>query len=235
MLYCYFGNDDEKVRGAARKTVSAMRAKRPDAGFFTLSGDAWNDAAFKELLFGSGLFDAKHIVLFEDVLRHEGIRRVVLENMRELAESPNGFVFAGAVPDKKTIAAFEAHAAEVREFSKKEARDASVFRLADAFGERDRKKTWILFCDEREKGTSPEEIIGALAWKVRTVLFARLASSASEAGLAPFVYARAKKSAGKWREDELVAASGDILELFHGIHSGGGDPYDAIETFLLSV
>ena len=81
----------------------------------------------------------------------------------------------------------------------------------------------------------PEEIHGILFWQVKSIVLASRTKSATEAGLNPFVYSKAKSFAENFNQQELDKILEDIVRLYHDAHRGLHDFETAMEIFILSL
>ena len=62
MIIFIYGTDTDKIRKISRKHLDTLIGKRPDAGFFKMDDETFNETKFEELIFSQGLFDKKFIV-----------------------------------------------------------------------------------------------------------------------------------------------------------------------------
>ena len=113
--------------------------------------------------------------------------------------------------------------------------DFNVFALTDALGERDRKKLWTLYQRAKYAEVSPEEIHGILFWQVKSMLLAKNAKNAEEAGLKPYPF---KKSVGflkHYTGGEVEHLSRKLLSVSHDARRGLHDFDIALERFVLNI
>lgn len=92
--------------------------------------------------------------------------------------------------------------------TKKEPSDP--FALANALGKRDRKNLWLLYRKAIDDGASPEQLVGMLAWKARSMI--------------------AKEST-----EEAKKLSRDIIGVYHESRRGGGDMELLLERLILTL
>lgn len=92
---------------------------------------------------------------------------------------------------------------------------SNPFDIANAYGARDRIKTWTLYMSTIEKGEAPEAIAGMLFWKIKTML----AGSFTK----PFT------------RPELLQASSSLVDIYHKSHRGECDMEQALEQFILTT
>jgi hypothetical protein len=111
----------------------------------------------------------------------------------------------------------------------------NIFALADAVGQRDSFKAWSLYRQAVDAGTPPENIIGTIFWQLKSMILASEASSASEAGLSPFVFSKAKKAATKYSSPELHDLTKKFVTLYHDGHRGEVDLESGVERVLFGL
>lgn len=236
MLYFIHG-DMEKAIGKARLTVDALLSRQPNAARFKLDSDHWSDAEFQEFLGGQGLFSERYIVELRRVFEREDIAETVRGSLAELAASPNVFIWVEASVTAADLKKIEKHAAKVQECSVRPAKqrvDYSLFPLADALGERDKKRLWVGYIDALNHA-AVEEIHGVLFWQVKSMLLALRAPTAEDAGMKAFPFSKAKRFAKNYNEAELVQLSRAMLEVLHEARRGSHDFSIALERLLLTV
>jgi DNA polymerase III delta subunit len=256
MFYFLHGDNSRAVAEKANSLVAELIKKKPDASFFTLTDENWNDAVIEEYVASQGLFENKYIVLVKNIFSGPGIsaadkkarREVFLEKIGAFAESPNIFIVAEDVTDKVSLKKIEKHAQKVQEFSDKKSDSAGsakrsgkntdkdefkIFDLADALGARDKKRLWTLYRQAVDAGKVPEEIHGILFWQMKNMIIAARTKTATEAGLNPFVFDKAKRYASNFSEPELRAILGQLVSVYHDAHRGIHDFETALEVFIL--
>jgi|SRR3989344_1089698 len=242
MLYFFYGTDTDKVRARARGVIAAMKKKRSDAEYFRITTESWSPASFEEFISGQGLFERKFIVFADGVLENTEAKEWVTSRLTEIKESENAFIFLERKIDAASLKKIEKAAQEAKKFdvassgiSQWGSKEFHVFSLADALGERDRKRLWVLLAESFMHGETPEAISGVLFWQVKSMLAAQNAHSASESGLKPFVYMKSKRYALAYTPEELQKLSREILSLYHDSHRGIHDFETGLERFALSI
>lgn len=241
MLYFFYGTDTEKARAHARAVIAVMQKKRPDAQYFRVTSENWNTASFEELVGSQGLFEQKIIVFADGIFEIKEAKEFMLAHASELAESENAFVFLEKSADAASVKKISKAAREVKEFASAETRskralgEFNVFSLADALGNRDKKEMWVKLSEALMSGASGEEISGVLFWQVKAMLAAREASSASAAGLSPFVFSKSKRYATKYSFNDLAQLSRSILSSYHDAHRGLTDLSVSLERLALKL
>jgi len=109
----------------------------------------------------------------------------------------------------------------------------SIFSLADALGERDKKRMWVLYREAIDLGISPEEIVGTLFWQVKMILLAHRVKKATDAGVKDFPFSKAQRYAKNYSLDEIQKLSSDIISIYHEAHRGKVDFEIELEKLIL--
>lgn len=253
MIYLFLGTDKEKARKQANALVLTAKKKHTEADFFKLTAENFSDSKLQELISNQGLFYSGSIVFADSVLANEEFGEVILKNLKEIKESPNFFVFLEEKLNKKELEKFEKYAEKVLEYKKAERKltkkeelaqrgeKIDFFEFANALGERDKKTLWALYQDALFEGVPAEEVHGIFFWQVKAMLSALKSSSASDAGLKPFVFDKSNRYAknfGKTKEEaleKLTQMSQTLFEMYHEAHRGNSDFFVALEKFVLGV
>ena len=238
MLYFFYGSDKDTAREKMNALTEALRKKKPDAELFRIDPENWNEAKLQELTAGQGLFNNSYIVQVVSLFENKEAKEIFVDRLEEIAESPNVFIVLEGEVDKKTLLAITEVAEKVQLFERKEGKkkpDFNIFSLTDAFGRRDKKNLWVLFQKAVASGAVPEEIHGILFWQLKSMLVASRATSAGSAGLAPFVFSKAKSFLKNYTEEELKKLSSKFVTLYHDAHRGIHDFEVALERLILQL
>lgn len=146
---------------------------------------------------------------------------------KELAQSPNTFIFEEEKLLKGPTTALEKAGAEiVIEKLPNSARLSAgrqgfdPFGLTFAFAARDRKKLWLGLMQAFKSGEKAEAVAGLLNWKVRQELERLPANSAGASGA---------------KREELVNLSRQLVYMYHDSHRGMGDLELLLERFALRL
>ena len=243
MLYVFHGTDTAAAADKANALVTSLRTKRPDATYVRIDGDTWSPAVVQEHVGGQGLFSNKYIVFLDRVTENRSAKEELPDLVSLMKESTNIFiVLEGKVlADLKKV--FEKNAEKVvvcegKSASAKATADKeefNVFALGDALGSRDPFKSWTLYRQAVENGLEPENIIGTLFWQVKSIILAKGASTAAEAGLNPFVFGKAKRYAGNYSDTELQTLLKQLTNVYHDAHRGLRNAELAVEGMMLRV
>lgn len=235
MLYFLYG-DVQKAAHKAQGLVDSLLARQPDAGRFKLDGERFDVSEFEGLLGGQGLFSARYIIELRRIFDDATASDTVIGALAELAESPNVFIWVEPSVTAGHAKRIEKYAAKVQEFTVREKPkiEYNAFALADALGERDKKKLWMGYIDALEQ-LPVEEIHGTLFWQVKSMLLATKCETAAEAGMKDFPFNKAKRFAKKFTLDELLRLSRELLAVSHDARRGQHDFAIALERWVLSI
>ncbi len=239
MLYFFYGKDKGTAREKANALIGSLRKKKPDAELFRIEPENWNEARLEELISSQGLFNNSYIVQVVSLFENKEAKEAFVDKLGEIGESANIFIVQEEEVDKKTLLAVAEVAEKVQLFNTPktgEKPDFNIFSLTDAFGKRDKKKLWVLFQKAVASGAVPEEIHGILFWQLKSMLIASAAKTAGEAGLAPFVFTKARSFLKNYSsKEELQQLSSKFVSLYHDSHRGIHDFEIGLERLILTL
>lgn len=237
MFYFIYGSDSIKVSEKAKNLVDGMLSKKPDASLFKLTSDRWSSAEFQELIAGQALFESKYIVQISRILDEKEANEVVMENLEALKNSDNVFIWTENEVDKKLLEKIEKYAEKVQELNSKQVfkkPEFNIFSLGDALGNRDKKKLWMLYQDALNY-FAVEEIHGTLFWQVKNICISIKEKSATESGIKPFVFNKAKSFSKNYKEEEVYNMLNKLSKISHDSRRGIHDFEIALEKFCLEI
>jgi DNA polymerase III delta subunit len=238
MIYLFYGNNQDMARIKATALVESLQKKRPDASFFKLTEDNWNEAVFDEYLAGQGLFVAKYIIQANNLLGNKEIREYVEDRLAAMKEAEHIFVLVEDELPASIYKKLEKNAEKILECSSEEKaakREFNLFSLTDALGARDRKKLWMLYREAADGGAVAEEVHGVLFWQVKSMLVAAQSADMKAAGLSPFVYNKSKGYAKNFKKEELAGLAVSLMSLYHEAHRGATNFELGLEKWVLEV
>jgi DNA polymerase III delta subunit len=238
MIYLMHGTDHEKSREKTRTLTDALQKKKPDALFYRITTQNYEENPLSFLVAGQGLFASKYIVLYDNVFESKEIKGEIVEALKEIKESENIFIFLEKDLDKKTLDKITKHAEKVQEFEQKEKakkKEYNPFAISDALLSRDKKRLWMLLMEAKKKGNAAEEIHGIIWWQVKALKLASLSKDAKEAELTPFVFSKAKTAAKNFYEKEIGTMLFDLVTMYHEAHRGEVDLWVEMERWGLRV
>lgn len=108
------------------------------------------------------------------------------------------------------------------------------FALADAVGKKSAKEAWVEYIKQVNSGVPIEMIHGSIVAKVRDILLAQKAN-ASDLGIHPFVYQKAKADFKNWDKAKLEQFYDRLVISYHESRMGEDDLALATEKLLLAL
>ena len=243
MIVFVYGSDIDKVNKEATSRLESLRTKRPDAGFFKMDDETFEEVRFEELIFGQGLFDKKFIVHLQRVMENKEARECILTHLEELAESENAFVISENKLTKPTFTkiqkvAYKTYLHELNTVEKKQ-NEFNIFALGDALARKDKKNLWLLYIQALRAGLSPEQIHGTLYTQIKNIaLIKRVEQEGGDPkslGLHPFVVSKTKGFVRNFDEQEIEHFSRRLLHIYHHARAGGDELDSALEKFVLTL
>jgi DNA polymerase III delta subunit len=240
MLYVFHGSNTPLSSHKASALIASLRTKKTDASYVRIEAGQWSPSIIEEHLGGQGLFSNKYIIFLDRVTENSEAKDGLVESVSVMQESPNIFIVLEGKVNAELTKAFEKHAEKIvvsdmgaPTGAPKE--EFNIFALADAVGSRDSFKAWTMYRQAIDRGTEPENIIGTIFWQLKSMMLAAHSSSASESGLSPFVFSKAKKAAGYYSTDELRELTRKFITLYHDGHRGKVNMELGAERILLSI
>lgn len=238
MLYVFYGTDTGKGRAKLAALLNECREADPHTPIERIDGEVLTDELLLELEGLRGLFsNVVVVVLNYPSLTKEG-QKLMLDHALRMATSENLFVIFEGELDQKLLAKLKGVAQKVvayGERGREVIEPTNRFAITDALLRRDRKSLWVLYERARREAVSEEELHGLLFWQVKSMLLAQSATSATEAGLKPFVFSKARSGLVKFKEGELQKLSSDLVRIYHEARRGRHDLGVALERWVLSV
>lgn len=231
MLYCVWGTDRKTVVDQTQHIVFGLRKKRPNAQYYKFE-IPHSVGELEEIISATGLFDDKHIIVIDELWKQEDGKMFIIERVEELTSTPHICILFGSTPDIKTKKVLEEKATKVAIFdTQKEERDTFVFTWVEDVVKRDIQKAWIGLHVLKEAGHSPEAVMGALWWQIRSVAVAQTATSAKESGLSPYVYTKAKRLSKDIQISETIKM---YMDAYTKLHTSPY-PWTYVEKMVLGV
>jgi DNA polymerase III delta subunit len=237
MLYVFYGTDGIKAQQKAIDTLHALQKKAPHASTVKLGGEEVTESSITDAIAEQGLFKSETLVYVD--VRDEGLE-VVLDMAKAAAASSNVvLVLAGKLKadelKKFEKTALAGQAAKCQEFEKEKKEAArNMFAITDLLYEKDAKSLFVELEKMRLEGTTGEEVIGLLFWAAKSMQLAGGSTSATESGLKPFVYQKAKRAASAWGEAGVKSLVQKLAHAPHKSRALGIDLFDELESIVLS-
>jgi hypothetical protein len=234
-MYYFLHGDANKIFKKSQTTAAALLKKKPEASIFKINNENFSIDLMTEMIGGQGLFENKYIIQLSRILENQKNGEIVLGFLEHIKESKNIFIWVEEDVKKPILKKVGKHAAKV-EFSeeiKKAKAKMNIFDLANAFGEKDKKRVWVLY-QKALKEYSPEEIYGTLWWQVKSMLISSKTNNAKEAGMKDFPYKKAKQYCTKYSAGEAEALASELIKVYHHSRVNGEDINQNLEKFILT-
>lgn len=214
MIYLFAG-DDFKKKLENYENFSAKITK--DAEIFSISNTNFGENIFESLLGGAGLFNAKKVIFFSNILEREENEEIIIPRLQDMSDSVDSFVFLEGKLNKTVLDAFKKVRAEINyfEFPKEKKERFNNFLLADALSNRDKLKLWIYFRQATDLGVSLEELTGVMSWKVKDMIL--------------------KKNFYKFKKEELQNIAFMLATILPKSRGDGKDDEASLEKYLLEI
>lgn len=238
MIYLLHGENFEESRKKLHSLVDALLKKEPDSSQFRIDADNYSSEYLEEMVSGQTLFTGRYIVVVDKLFQSKEIGEEVLKELKNIASSENIFIFIEEGLTKAILGRFEKWAEKVQEFSGSEAKvneKFNVFSLTEALSRRDKKGTWVLYQKALNQGVVPEEMHGLLFWQIKNLLMVKDEADPKGLGLNPYVLRKSISSAEKFKKEELVKFSRELVEIPHNARRGLEDFGVSLEKFILSI
>ena len=244
MIVFVYGSDSNKTQRAYKAALESLKKKRPDAGFFVVDDESFDEAVFEEFVFGQGLFDRKVIVHLNRVFQNKDAKEYILKKLSDISESDNAFVIVencldGKVFKKIEKAAYKTDVFELPLKKEKKRGEFNIFALGDAVGERDKKQAWKLLTEAYKTGVAPEQIHGAIFNQIRNCKLLSVAErqkvESGKLGLHPFVIQKTKHSLKKYSDEDQIRILRELVHSYHDARRGGAELDASLEKIILNI
>ena len=239
MIYFLYGEDKDKARIKAHEMIEGLLRKKPDASFFKIDSENWNEARLEEYIGGQGLFSNRYIVFIDSILDITLLKDVFLGKIQQIADSENIFILLEGKIEEKSAENIKKHAEKTQTFEERivDVKDQSfnIFSLSDYLGIKDKKNLWVKFVKAKWAGIEDDQIHGTLFWAIKNIIISKGSQSAKEAGLSPFIFGKSKRYSNNFTLPELRKCQSDLVVIFHQARSGKADLGVALEKFILNI
>jgi hypothetical protein len=223
MLYLFSGDDVKTKHSSYEKFLKTLPK---NAERFVISRNNFDPTQIESLYSGQSLFAKISIIVLQDLLEREETREFITKKLKEIRESENHFIFLESKLPKSILEEFKKAKGEVNVFEAPKDKKASPvglqprekfdnFLIANTFGSRDKLNTWLYFRKALAGGSSLEELVGILFWKIKDMIL--------------------KKNFMKFKEVELKNLASQLSCLLPEARSSGKDAETRLEQFLLEA
>ncbi len=235
MITAFLGGDIPKASHALERALASAKNEHPEALVTRFDDISFDKGRAFESLHSENLFGSANIVVFNGILGNsegEEFYATALE------KTPNIILLREQEPSKELCVLFK-KVGKVEEFPlvKKTEKRENSFILADAVGNRDKKKAWVEFEKIRRRGASMEEVHGTIFWAVKSMYLVAVLpkEEALNTGMKEFTYRNYQNFSKKFLVPELKAKLSDLKEMYHRAHRGEGELDIFLEEFLLHL
>lgn len=205
MMEILVGNDNKAKKSYIKNITKGTEP------VFLASSDS-NRESVLSYANGVSLFGETNVYIISDMLLEIPFKNGDLEIINKSAHT---FIFLEDKLLAQEERAYKKYAKiskfEEKKVLKKEA--VNTFAIADAFANKDKVKTWMLYREAIERGSAPEAISGILFWKIKMMILSNSKSFPIE---------------------RLKRQSSDLVSLYHRSHRGECDFTIGLEQFILS-
>lgn len=240
MISYYWGENEVEARRAARAEVAKRRATSPSSPFIELAGENISLEQLQEAFYSRPLLGGATVVFLDQVLCDSNLNNFVTDNLPVLISSPNQFVFSEDKTGGTLAKAITKVGGQAKEFKlpdnykQMDPEAVKLFAVADAFGNRDRKRAWLLY-HARHDEIPAEEVFWKFAWKVKTLLLVETAQAGSALPLKPYPLSQARRQIKNYKSGELARLSARLVHLYHDARRGLIDFDFALERLILEL
>jgi DNA polymerase III delta subunit len=155
------------------------------------------------------------------------------KDIEQYSVSPHYFVFCVSkllAPERKSLTKVTI----IDCVSSKETKEKfNLFSFTDAFALKNKKDLWVLYQKATRQGISDQEIVSILLWQVRVLLIVARGDE-KDAGINPFVVAKAKKALQSFTEPALEGYMKDLVSMYHDARRSVSLS-NSFERFILSL
>ncbi|MEK7552698.1 MAG: hypothetical protein AAB505_01155 [Patescibacteria group bacterium] len=236
MICLIYGTDRQKVKTEAELLVAAKRAKYPELTIFRFDADKYDPAQLEEVIVGQTLFDQKFVAVFDGLWSLAG--ELLTRSLVAMLNSTNLYLLIESEFDSRLVKKIVAGGGQIKAIKaapRAAPNQPNLFAIADALGERDRKKSWTLFIEASRRGAAAEEIFWKIVWKVKTMLLVRKTPDPDRLELKPFVLNQARRHGRNFADQELEKLSARLVALWHDSRRGVTDFELGLERLLLEI
>ena len=229
MLIISYGH----TRGEIRKFLENKKLLNSTDETHLIDPASWTEESVNALIETRGLFTDKEVFFVDHVISE--LEPPILKDAKLLANSGNLIVFLENEPTKTTEKLEKSAVHVFKAPARKEEKPFNVFSLTDALFEKDKKKLWLLYQRALLENLDPEfDVHRIFFWGVKMLALAKKYGSAISAGISPFVYGKAKKGAGNFKEGDIEKISQELTHVV--LRARAGEEWEfLLERFVLSL
>lgn len=234
MIYIFYGTDREGMVKRTDVLSKSLFSKNPDLSFEKLDADNFDIGKLRDLSETQSLFGNKTLIVLDNVLSNN---EEIFDFLSNLKNSQNIFIIREEKILKPELKKLEKYTEKIEESVLKEGKKEifNTFSFTDAIGERNKKNAWILYEKAIFNGLVPEELFWKVVGQIRTMLLVKKTKNATEAGVHPFVFGKAKGFLRNYKDGELENLSNKLATGYHEARRGEGEIEGLLEKTLLRL
>jgi hypothetical protein len=187
MLFVFYGTDTDKRQNAVKELVNNDLYKAYET--ITLNDLTAKPELLTQYFESTSLFGQAYVVILDGAMMVSEVKDYILSNIETIVDSP-----AVCVISEETILAaerelFKKNAKLCAEYALPKERNQvwTPFAFTERVGMRDKKGAWAMYTEAILHDKSPDEIIGALFWLLKTVSLLTKLPKGAPSGLNPYV------------------------------------------------
>lgn len=217
MLYIFYGEGEIKARDKARRLISGLQQKAPDAELLRITDDTYETVDIDGLLSTQGLFKSNYILFLDNIDSVIlGFSDIQLDRMKQSKHICVVLMGKLNASHKRQV---EKYANKITSYEKSGADPKKdifdVFSMANALRSRDKQELWQQLTEARLSGANAEATTGMLFWAAKDILV--------------------KRQYNKWSTQEAQELVLTLASLPHKARRGGVVLYDSLEEFALKL
>jgi DNA polymerase III delta subunit len=225
---------EELARSALMREVSACRKEHPNAPYARFDSDSTDTANMIEAILATDLFGELGVVVLDAVTLGDDEFTQLYTPLRETVN--NVYIRHSS---EKIISDLKEIGAAISTYKQPEVsfrETGTIFQLADAYTEGDKRTAWMELLQALREGRSAEEIHGTLYWGTKMLwLSHKLENSQLEAlKIKPFVANKFRARGKYWSDEGMISALRSLARIYHDAHRGMGDLNTLLEEHILS-
>ncbi len=233
MITVITGSNGAALRLEAEKEIRVLRKK--DVEVLSLSDVSATVDTVSPYLGEGDLFGKRYAVILDRTFSGSGFKDFFFANLKQFAHSSNTFVVLEEKILADDSAAIEKCGGKLVVLKSAKApfrTQGNIFALADALGERDKKKLWVLFEQAVRRGETPEAIAGTLFWQLKSMLLVVRGDGSS---LSPFVASKAGRFVKNYSKEEIEHVAYALVREYHEARRSGLGLRERMEKLILSL
>jgi len=232
MIQVFIGDDTGKARLAMERAILSI------SGEGATNVRRFNDVGFEpqvanEAIFEQNLFGGQNIVVFDSIFDAPEASGFYTA---ELKKSPNHLFIRETAPNKDILDIFK-KLGDINEFAllKKVKTTPTAFALADAYCDKDKKRSWVLYRKAIADGEQPEALHGTIFWATKLMYLTAVCDKeeAIVGGVSAYKYASYVTWSKKFLQGELEANLRLLKDMYHEAHRKDKELECSLERFLI--